>query len=645
MPTASEQTVLTVLELAQAGRFAEIPELFAPQLRALVAPEVLETAWTAELAKQGPVTSVGAALSEPGPAGAVVVKVPVTCERGGFALIAAASDEGKLSGLQIAPLSAAAPIAPWEPPGYTDPAGFDEHEVTVGPEPVAVPGTLAVPHGAGPWPGVVLLAGSGSLDRDETIGRNKPFKDIAWGLATRGVAVLRFDKVTFTHAGGSSRRLAVHVRDEYLPARHRGDQTLREHPGVDPARVYVLGHSLGGTVAPRVAAAEPGRGRHDPHGRGCPAAALGHRPPDPLSRLAEPRHRGVIPASDRRAHQKAGWSTAPTSRPRRRPANYRSGLRRRTGSTSAAMTRPRLAAALDTPMLILQGGRDYQVTVADDLARWRAALDGRPDVTIRVYPDFIGLAGGVTGEAVRAGLAAAGVPAAFTPIAGETRRTFAVVDQVSHDTALFNEPGPAVMAGEYDEFLVLHEKSLAGCQAVVMSGSLPPGLPANTYAWPGRAGGGRGGAGGAGRRGRRAGARGGRGPGDRQAEPGRAGGRGAPAAGRPGRCRGCRGGTARRRGGRGGGVTRRRRPARGDRRRDLARGAAGRVAGNPTGAGDAVVAGLAHGLVLGRPWPERLRHATALGTASVAAPGAGQFAVADYERALAGTRVTQWAGG
>jgi tagatose 6-phosphate kinase len=71
----------------------------------------------------------------------------------------------------------------------------------------------------------------------------------------------------------------------------------------------------------------------------------------------------------------------------------------------------------------------------------------------------------------------------------------------------------------------------------------------------------------------------------------------------------------------------------------------GRVAGNPSGAGDAVVASLAHGLVLGRPWAERLRHAAALGTAAVAAPSAGQFAGADYEQALAGTRVTRWADG
>ena len=59
-----------------------------------------------------------------------------------------------------------------------------------------------------------------------------------------------------------------------------------------------------------------------------------------------------------------------------------------------------------------------------------------------------------------------------------------------------------------------------------------------------------------------------------------------------------------------------------------------RAAGNPTGAGDAAVAGLARGLALGRPWPERLRHAAALGAAAVAAPVAGVVRLADYDRAL-----------
>src|SRR5215469_6353717 len=123
--------------------------------------------------------------------------------------------------------------------------------------------------------------------------------------------------------------------------------------------------------------------------------------------------------------------------------------------------------------------RPRQVTVAPggkalNVARTLRALGSEVLV--------IGLAGGVTGEAVRAGLAGSGVPGRFAPIAGETRRTFAVVDTRSHDTALFNEPGPAVADGEYREFLVVYENALPGCDAVVLSGSLPPGLPPDTYA-------------------------------------------------------------------------------------------------------------------------------------------------------------------
>jgi len=253
-----------------------------------------------------------------------------------------------------------------------------------------------------------------------------------------------------------------------------------------------------------------------------------------------------------------------------------------------------------------------------------------------------GLAGGVTGEAVSTGLDEAGVASRFTPVAGETRRTFAVVDLASHDTALFNEPGPAVSAAEYAEFLVLYEESLAWCAAVVLSGSLPPGLPADSYA--GLAA--------------RAAAAGVPVVLDAEGPVLRLGAAGGPAIAKPniaelaaavgrplaGLAAAAAAAAELRAAGAGAvvvslggdgllavtgdGTWRAAPPA--------------RLAGNPTGAGDAVVAGLAQGLVLGRPWPERLRHATALGTACVAAPAAGQFAAADYRRALAGTQVTEW---
>ena len=74
MPTTPMQTTLTALELAQAGHFAEIRELFAPPLRPMVPPEALQAAWEAELDRQGWVTSIGAPVSEPVHAGVVVVK-------------------------------------------------------------------------------------------------------------------------------------------------------------------------------------------------------------------------------------------------------------------------------------------------------------------------------------------------------------------------------------------------------------------------------------------------------------------------------------------------------------------------------------------------------------------------------------------
>jgi hypothetical protein len=191
---------LAVLDLAQRGRFEEIRDLFTPQLRPIVIPEALRAAWNSAIKECGSVALVGVPVSEAAGPGVTTVKIPVAFERT-RTIVMRVTDGGKLMGIQRAAGGAAEPSVAWEPPDYADAGRFDEHEITLGSGPLAVNGTLTLPHGSGPRPGVVLLAGSGPFDRDETIGRNTPFKDLAWGLASYGVAVLRFDKVTYAHRG------------------------------------------------------------------------------------------------------------------------------------------------------------------------------------------------------------------------------------------------------------------------------------------------------------------------------------------------------------------------------------------------------------------------------------------------------------
>jgi uncharacterized protein len=386
MLTPSEQATLTALDLAQAGRFTELRERFAPNLQAMVVPEALEAAWNAELDKDGAPDSIGAPVSEPSRAGVIMVRVPVNCDHGSFTFIAAVNELGQLAGLQLAPPSAATAVIPWNSPAYADPSMFDEREVTLGTGPLAVPGTISLPHAPPSQPAVVLLAGSGSVDRDETIGRNKPLKDLAWGLASRGVAVLRFDKVTYAHANELKNAREFTLADEYLPAALAAVKLLHGEPAVDPRRVLLLGHSLGGTVAPRIAATEPSIA-------GLIILAGGAQPLH-WSIVRQARYLASLNPDTAAASQPAletlseqarmvdspglSASTPASQLPLGTPASYWLDLRgyNPTGT----------AAALDKPILILQGGRDYQVTVADDLARWQAALDGHPEATIRIYP-------------------------------------------------------------------------------------------------------------------------------------------------------------------------------------------------------------------------------------------------------------------
>lgn len=115
-------------------------------------------------------------------------------------------------------------------------------------------GTLLLPGGKGPFPAALLVTGSGAQDRDETIYGHKPFLIIADYLARRGIATLRLDD---RGVGGSQGDFAASTSLDFAADAQAALEYLKNHPGIDPGRLGIIGHSEGGLIAPMVASKMP----------------------------------------------------------------------------------------------------------------------------------------------------------------------------------------------------------------------------------------------------------------------------------------------------------------------------------------------------------------------------------------------------
>jgi hypothetical protein len=145
--------------------------------------------------------------------------------------------------------SAYAPSDAYQTPEY-DTGAWREQEVAVGEGEYALPGTLTIPDGEGPFPAVILVQGSGPHDRDSTIGGTKVFKDLAGGLASRGIAVLRYEKVTKEHTFKIAAQPQFTLKNETVDDVYRAAKLLRGRKEIDSSRIFVAGHSQGGFAVP-----------------------------------------------------------------------------------------------------------------------------------------------------------------------------------------------------------------------------------------------------------------------------------------------------------------------------------------------------------------------------------------------------------
>jgi dienelactone hydrolase len=362
------------LDALLAGNYAGYAALLAPQLKANT-NEQMFAKFGEQIKAWGAVQKIGeAAVQNLGPSNLVTIPVSFASEEINFVFGVNAS--GQVSGMVPRPVSVA-----WQPPPYVKAGSFKERSVTIGEGEWKLPGTMTVPDGAGPFPAVLLVQGFGPKDRDETTGAVKVFRDLAEGLASRGIAVLRYEKRTREYA----RKLAgkpYTPSDETVDDAETALDTLRAQKEVDPKRVYLLGHDLGGYLAPWIAG-------DDGKLAGVIIVGANARPLEDVMvgvldyMVASKQYTSVSKADLDNAKSAAArvrkLEDTDTDAPALLglPASYWIDLKGYDPIVDAKK--------LDVPILILGGGRDFQAPAAD-FNLWKTGLAGRPNVTTKLYP-------------------------------------------------------------------------------------------------------------------------------------------------------------------------------------------------------------------------------------------------------------------
>ena len=238
-----KDTARKVLDLLLAQKYSDLIPMFSPPGKAAnpeaVLAKKIPSAW-------GALQNIGTATVRPiGPTN--IVSFPVKFANQEVTIVISLNAEGQLGLITTQ-------IDPWKHPSYSQPDSFKEREATIGTQ-WKLAGTVTVPNGTGPFPGVVLVHDSGAADRDEVSGSVKVFKDLAEGLASRGVVVLRYDKRTRVYPAITQSKDYT-AETEIIDDAVLAAGVLRAQPEVKPGRVFALGFGLGGYLLPRIAEAD-----------------------------------------------------------------------------------------------------------------------------------------------------------------------------------------------------------------------------------------------------------------------------------------------------------------------------------------------------------------------------------------------------
>ncbi|MFQ5422684.1 MAG: alpha/beta fold hydrolase [Phycisphaerae bacterium] len=373
------------IELARAfaddlahGRFDDAAKPFDDRMRQVLPAVKLRATWDQITAQTGNLKGFGKPQART-ESGLHIVYVPASFERAERVLKIVFDVQDRISGFWIVE---GAPPSKDALPEYAHPDRYKQQDVVFAEKPWTIQGKLTRPRAGKPGPVIVLVHGSGPHDEDETIGPNKPFRDLAVGLSSNGISVLRYQKRTYAHKDQFVGHPSITLREEVIDDALTALRFIRTRPEVDAKRVFLLGHSLGGTLGPHIA---------DEDGKLAGLILLAGTPRDFFDILPEQlEYIASLPGPQQEQTRKVLDETRKTIARLRKggdpagaailgaPAEYWLEL------TRMSQASLKVVAGLSCRMLVLGGGRDYQVTKTDfDL--YRRAAEHRKGVTFRWF--------------------------------------------------------------------------------------------------------------------------------------------------------------------------------------------------------------------------------------------------------------------
>lgn len=351
------------------GDFDQTHQLFSPMVKLQLTKNSLKSSWDTTVADLGDYKEIYSAeqMTEGAYQNIIIV---LKYENNGLKITFTYNDKGKIDGLWMNYATAGMKLE------TTD--VYAEQAIRIGEGgDYPVDGILTLPNGATKPPVLILVPGSGTHDWDESIGSgvNKPFRDIAHGLAEQGIATIRYQERLAAYPELASERVTIQL--DSLDDVNAAIAFATGCDQIDTGRIYVLGHSLGGMLAPKIAA-----DHKEVKGILCLAGS-----PRKLEDIVIDQQelfgngdKKVMDEVRKQAKEVKGLTEESAGDYLGMPASYWYSLN--------LIDTPEILKTLTVPMFIAQGSADLQVYADRDYTAWQELLKDRKDVTFKLYDNL-----------------------------------------------------------------------------------------------------------------------------------------------------------------------------------------------------------------------------------------------------------------